>query len=221
MGAWWRLGRCGFSVCAEGDELGRVAALSSPSMPWLLTRWAGGCGVQRLAGWPATPATPIWLCSLRRWWQVASSSHSPRAWSSPPSKSCLAFCGVCIWPKTGSTIAFAAGVNLTALVGRELASHALFSGGIVGDTPTWGDWRRVAAAVASGGDIELGAVLGGGEVVSRAVAGVGFFSSFLVFWSMVPLAMTIEATPDRHFGQNASHGSHIRRSGGRSRFGIR
>ena len=32
---------------------------------------------------------------------AANSSHSPRAWSSPCSSRCLAFCTVFIWPKGG------------------------------------------------------------------------------------------------------------------------
>ena len=44
----------------------------------------------------ASPLTPMTPWSFRRLWQAASSSHSPRAPSSPRSSSCLAFCRVLI-----------------------------------------------------------------------------------------------------------------------------
>ena len=34
--------------------------------------------------------------------QAADSGHSPRAWLSPCSSRCLAFCTVLVWPKSGS-----------------------------------------------------------------------------------------------------------------------
>ena len=58
--------------------------------------WAAAGPAGQLAARAASPLTPTTPWSLRRLWQVASSSHSPRAWSSPRNSRCLAFCSVLI-----------------------------------------------------------------------------------------------------------------------------
>ncbi len=71
----------------------------------------------------------------------------------------------------------AAGIDHMALLGCKLARHALLVCGLVRDSATRCDRRRVVAAAAPSGDEKLDAMLSGEvggavEIVGGAVAGV-------------------------------------------------